>query len=56
MRYDEAWMFDDPEDDLTPDEGCDYGLSEMCIDQFARDTGCTVNCGLYARTCKIKEK
>jgi len=51
------WIFDDPEDDLMPDEGCDYGLSDFCIDVFARSTGCTVNCPLYLESVKqVDEK
>ena len=50
-----GWPFDAPQDDPHEEElmmGCDYGLSEFCEDPFARDTGCTVNCGLYIKSCE----
>lgn len=52
----ESWMFDPQDNDLTPDEGCNYGISEFCVDQFARETGCTVNCDLYLKSIEELDK
>lgn len=52
----ESWMFDPQDNDHIPDEGCDYGISEFCVDQFARETGCTVNCKLYLKSIEELDK
>ncbi|MBA7491590.1 hypothetical protein ES702_02138 [subsurface metagenome] len=56
MVNEESWRFEDQDNDLIPDEGCDYGLSEFCVDQFARETGCTINCILYLKSIEEMEK
>ena len=40
------------EEDEAGEMDCYYGLSEFCEDAFARDTGCTVNCALYLKSCE----
>lgn len=55
-----SFPWNDPDDvdcfEEEQDLGCDYGLSEFCEDPFARDTGCTVNCGLYLETVSQMNK
>lgn len=52
---DQGWWNGDAPDDYQEDDlglDCDFGLTEYCVDPFARDTGCTINCGLYLQACE----